>query len=54
MPKVPSPTDAQVDEYHARYVAALRKLYDAHKDTYCAPTDFDGKPLPVPPLRIVE
>ena len=24
------PSDALVDEYHAKYVAALAKLYDAH------------------------
>lgn len=30
-PKTPSPTQAQIDEYHARYVTALKDLYDTHR-----------------------
>jgi 2-acylglycerol O-acyltransferase 2 len=30
-PKVSDPTSAQIDEYHARYVAALRDLYETHR-----------------------
>ena len=30
-PKTSDPTSAQIDEYHARYVAALRDLYETHR-----------------------
>jgi hypothetical protein len=30
------PTREQIDEVHARYVAALHKLFDEHKDEHCA------------------
>ena len=30
-PKTHDPTSAQIDEYHARYVAALRDLYETHR-----------------------
>lgn len=53
VPHIPDPTSEQIDKYHALYVAALCKLYDSHKDL-SAPTDFEGRPLPVPALRIVE
>jgi len=45
-PKVPEPpsrgakpSDALVDVYHAKYIAALVELYNTH-----APTGEDGKP----------
>jgi len=31
LPKTPEPSAAQVDEWHAKYVAALRELFDKHK-----------------------
>jgi len=31
LPTIPEPTSAQVDEWHAHYIQALRELYDAHK-----------------------
>ena len=35
--QVVEPTDAEVDAYHAAYVAALVALFEAHKATYgCA------------------
>ena len=30
-PKNPEPTQAQIDEYHTRYVTALKDLYDTHR-----------------------
>jgi 1-acyl-sn-glycerol-3-phosphate acyltransferase len=37
MPVIADPTAAQVDAHHARYVAALRALYDAHAPRWCPP-----------------
>lgn len=31
LPLVPDPTAAQVAQHHARYLAALASLFDAHK-----------------------
>lgn len=31
MPHIPTPTDGQVDEHHARYMAALEQLFEKHK-----------------------
>lgn len=31
LPSLPEPTAGQVDEWHAKYVAALRELFDASK-----------------------
>jgi hypothetical protein len=30
-PKTAEPTQAQIDEYHHRYVTALKDLYDTHR-----------------------
>ena len=35
LPVLPNPTAAQLDVYHAQYVAALRALYDAHAPRFC-------------------
>ncbi|KXS19405.1 DAGAT-domain-containing protein [Gonapodya prolifera JEL478] len=34
MPHIPEPTEEQVREHHDRYVAALKKVWDANKDVY--------------------
>lgn len=31
VPKIADPTNAQIDEYHALYVSALKDLYDTHR-----------------------
>ena len=31
LPKIANPTRADVEKYHGAYVAALTRLYDAHK-----------------------
>ena len=31
LPHIPEPTPAQIDEWHAKYVAALEHLFNAHK-----------------------
>jgi len=33
-PRVPDPSQEQVDEYHALYLVRLRELFDAHKARY--------------------
>merc|ERR1719229_1613806 len=38
VPKIESPTDEQVQEYHAKYIAALQKLYDDYNPQYGNPT----------------
>ncbi|RVE50480.1 hypothetical protein evm_004905 [Chilo suppressalis] len=43
--RVPEPTQAQVDELHARLVSSLRALYDQHKHQY--------EPDPDTPLNII-
>jgi hypothetical protein len=30
-PQADSPTQAQIDEYHLRYVTALKDLYELHR-----------------------
>ena len=31
LPTIPEPTEAEIDTWHDKYLAALRSLYDAHK-----------------------
>ncbi|CAE7444759.1 DGAT2D, partial [Symbiodinium necroappetens] len=35
LPKLPEPTTQQVDEWHQKYVEALRELFDRHKAEAC-------------------
>ena len=30
-PRIPKPTQKEVEKYHTEYMAALKELYDAHK-----------------------
>jgi len=34
LPRIESPTEAQVIEWHGRYVASLRELFDTHKEQF--------------------
>ena len=43
-PPTSAPTDAQVEAVYERYVAALRELFDAHKDE-CLPPEVAAKGL---------
>ena len=49
----PNPPHTLVDEIHAKYVAALKKLYDSNMAEFCHPTDFYGKSIAAQPLKIV-
>ena len=42
LPKIENPTDAEVDKWHAKYVAELRRLFEAYKGTR---PDFASKAL---------
>lgn len=54
MPRIAHPTEAQVDEYHKKYLAALEELYNTHRHKYYKPTDFRGRPMKPSPLKFVE
>jgi 2-acylglycerol O-acyltransferase 2 len=53
VPRRPNPPRELVDEYHAKYIAALEDLYNSTKGQYAHPTDFHGNPIPAQPLKIV-
>ncbi len=52
LPKIASPTDGDVDEWHARYVSALKQLHDTYAPRFPV-VKPDGSTAPRPPLRIV-
>ena len=48
-PQVDSPTQAQIDEYHLRYITALKQLYELHRrrGAGCA-VSWGARPPPRP------